>query len=109
MPNPVIVPADPSSAAFPIVAGLITPGSDIVVEGVMMNPSRTGLITTLMAMGADIVELDRRTEGGEEVADLRVRHSALTGVAVPAERAPSMIDDIPSSPLRPPSPPGRRG
>lgn len=94
-PNPVVVPSDPSSAAFPIVAALITPGSDIVVEGVMMNPSRIGLITTLREMGADIVELDRRVEGGEDVADLRVRHSALTGVNVPAARAPSMIDEYP--------------
>ncbi len=94
-PNPVIVPADPSSAAFPIVAALITPGSDVVVEGVMMNPLRTGLITTLLEMGADIVALDRRVEGGEEVADLRVRASDLIGVDVPAARAPSMIDEYP--------------
>ncbi len=94
-PNPVIVPADPSSAAFPIVAALITPGSDIVIEGMMMNPLRTGLLTTLMDMGADIVELDRRVEGGEDVADLRVRASALKGVDVPAARAPSMIDEYP--------------
>ncbi|WP_460449891.1 3-phosphoshikimate 1-carboxyvinyltransferase [Alsobacter sp. SYSU BS001988] len=94
-PAPVAVPADPSSAAFPIVAALITPGSDIVVEGVMMNPLRIGLLTTLKEMGADIVEQNRRQEGGEEVADLRVRHSALTGVDVPAGRAPSMIDEYP--------------
>jgi 3-phosphoshikimate 1-carboxyvinyltransferase len=94
-PNPVSVPADPSSAAFPLVAALITPGSDLVIEGVMMNPSRTGLVTTLREMGADIAELDRRLEGGEEVADLRVRHSSLVGVEVPAVRAPSMIDEYP--------------
>ncbi len=94
-PRPVVVPADPSSAAFPIVAALITPGSDIVVEGMMMNPLRTGLLTTLLAMGADIVELDRRVEGGEEVADLRVRASALKGVDTPAARAPAMIDEYP--------------
>ena len=94
-PSHVVVPADPSSAAFPIVAALVTPGSDIVVEGVMMNPLRIGLITTLREMGADIVEIDRRAEGGEEVADLRVRHSSLKGVTVPAERAPSMIDEYP--------------
>ncbi|WP_406855625.1 3-phosphoshikimate 1-carboxyvinyltransferase [Alsobacter sp. KACC 23698] len=94
-PAPVVVPADPSSAAFPIVAALITPGSDIVVEGVMMNPLRIGLLTTLEEMGADIVAQNRRQEGGEEVADLRVRHSALTGVDVPAGRAPSMIDEYP--------------
>ena len=94
-PRPVVVPADPSSAAFPIVAALITPGSEIVVEGMMMNPLRTGLLTTLLAMGADIVELDRRVEGGEEVADLRVRASALKGVDTPAARAPAMIDEYP--------------
>ena len=92
---PVVVPADPSSAAFPIVAALITPDSEVIVEGVMMNPLRTGLLITLKEMGADIVELDRRIEGGEEVADLRVRASALKGVDVPAERAPSMIDEYP--------------
>ncbi len=91
----VIVPGDPSSAAFPIVAALVTPGSDLVVEGVMMNPLRTGLITTLIEMGASIERLDEREEGGETVADLRVRHSALRGVDVPAHRAPSMIDEYP--------------
>jgi 3-phosphoshikimate 1-carboxyvinyltransferase len=94
-PNPVVVPADPSSAAFPIVASLIVPGSDIVVEGVMMNPLRSGLVTTLLEMGADIVALDERVEGGEEVADLRVRASSLSAVDVPETRAPSMIDEYP--------------
>jgi 3-phosphoshikimate 1-carboxyvinyltransferase len=94
-PNAVSVPADPSSAAFPIVAALITPGSDIVVEGVMTNPLRSGLLTTLIEMGARIDKLDVRVEGGEEVADLRVRASDLTGVDVPAARAPSMIDEYP--------------
>jgi 3-phosphoshikimate 1-carboxyvinyltransferase len=94
-PNPVVVPADPSSAAFPMVAALITPGSDIVIEGVMMNPLRTGLMTTLLEMGAHIAVLDRRIEGGEDVADLRIRASALKGVDVPAARAPSMIDEYP--------------
>jgi len=94
-PQPVIVPADPSSAAFPMIAGLITPGSDIVLEGVMMNPLRTGLITTLIEMGADIERLDTRSEGGEDVADLRVRAGALRAVEVPAARAPSMIDEFP--------------
>ena len=89
------MPADPSSAAFPIVAALIMPGSEIVVEGMMMNPLRTGLVTTLLEMGADIEVLDRRVEGGEEVADLRVRASELIGVDVPAARAPSMIDEYP--------------
>jgi 3-phosphoshikimate 1-carboxyvinyltransferase len=91
--RPVHVPADPSSAAFPIVAALITPGSDIVVEGVMMNPLRTGLLTTLIEMGARIETLEQRDEGGEQVADLRVRASDLRGVDVPASRAPSMIDE----------------
>jgi 3-phosphoshikimate 1-carboxyvinyltransferase len=94
-PAHVIVPADPSSAAFAIVAALIVPGSEVVVEGVMMNPLRIGLITTLLEMGAAIEILDRRIEGGEEVADLRVTASALRGVDVPAARAPSMIDEYP--------------
>jgi 3-phosphoshikimate 1-carboxyvinyltransferase len=94
-PNRVVVPADPSSAAFPIVAALVIPGSDVVIEGVMTNPLRTGLMTTLIEMGADIAVLDKRVEGGEEVADLRVRASGLTGVDVPATRAPSMIDEYP--------------
>lgn len=91
----VVVPSDPSSAAFPIVAALITPGSDIVVEGVMMNPLRTGLITTLLEMGASIERLNERDEGGETVADLRVQASRLSGVTVPAARAPAMIDEYP--------------
>jgi len=94
-PRPVAVPADPSSAAFPIVAALIVPGSDVVVEGVMTNPLRAGLLKTLIEMGARIDVLDRREEGGEEVADLRVRASDLEGVDVPASRAPSMIDEYP--------------
>ena len=77
-PRPVIVPADPSSAAFPLVAALIVPGSDIVIEGMMMNPLRVGLLDSLLEMGADITILDRRIEGGEDVADLRVRHGALS-------------------------------
>ena len=95
VPKPVSVPADPSSAAFPMVAALIVPGSDIVIESVMMNPLRTGLLTTLLEMGADITVEGRRTEGGEDVADLRVRASRLRGVDVPAARAPSMIDEYP--------------
>ena len=94
-PTTVVVPGDPSSAAFPIVAALIVPRSDIVVEGVMMNPLRTGLLQTLKEMGAHIETLDQRLEGGEEVADLRVRHGTLRGVDVPASRAPSMIDEYP--------------
>ena len=77
------------------MAALITPGSDIVIEGVMMNPLRIGLITTLLEMGASIERLNEREEGGETVADLRVRASRLTGVTVPAARAPAMIDEYP--------------
>jgi len=91
----IVVPGDPSSAAFPIVAALIVPGSDVTVENVLMNPTRTGLILTLQEMGASIELMNRRDAGGEEVADLRVRHSELRGVTVPAERAPSMIDEYP--------------
>ena len=90
---PVTVPADPSSAAFPLVAALIVPGSEVVLEGVMTNVTRTGLFKTLREMGATIEELDRRLEGGEDVADLRVRTSSLRGVEVPPERAPFMIDE----------------
>ncbi|MFG1178780.1 3-phosphoshikimate 1-carboxyvinyltransferase [Xanthobacter versatilis] len=92
---PVDVPADPSSAAFPLVAALIVPGSDVTLTDVMMNPLRTGLITTLLEMGARIEVVAERTEGGERVADLRVRHSRLKGVEVPPERAPAMIDEYP--------------
>src|SRR5580698_4751311 len=95
VPQPVVVPADPSSAAFPLIAALIAPGSDLIVEGVMMNPLRTGLFTTLAEMGASIEHLAMRKEGGEDVADLRVRSGALRGVEVPADRAPSMIDEYP--------------
>ncbi|MCF4166097.1 3-phosphoshikimate 1-carboxyvinyltransferase [Zavarzinia compransoris] len=92
---PVVVPGDPSSAAFPVVAALIVPGSDVTVENVGLNPLRAGLFDTLIEMGADIAYLNRRVEGGEPVADLRVRHSALKGVTVPASRAPAMIDEYP--------------
>lgn len=92
---PVDVPADPSSAAFPLVAALLVPGSEVVLTDLMMNPLRTGLVTTLKEMGADITVLNPRTEGGEAVADLKVRHSRLKGVEVPAERAPAMIDEYP--------------
>jgi 3-phosphoshikimate 1-carboxyvinyltransferase len=95
VPAPVVVPADPSSAAFPMVAALIVPGSEIVLTDVMTNPLRTGLIITLREMGADIEALDLRSDVGEEMADFRVRGSALKGVDVPAERAPSMIDEYP--------------
>jgi len=94
-PANVVVPADPSSAAFPLVAALIVPGSDLVLEAVMTNPLRTGLYATLREMGATIEILEKRDDGGEEVADLRVTTSALKGVEVPAERAPAMIDEYP--------------
>ncbi|MBC6718393.1 3-phosphoshikimate 1-carboxyvinyltransferase [Aurantimonas sp. DM33-3] len=89
------VPGDPSSAGFPVVAALIVPGSDVTVENVLMNPTRSGLVETLIEMGGSIEILNRRVAGGEDVADLRVRHSELTAVEVPAERAPSMIDEYP--------------
>jgi 3-phosphoshikimate 1-carboxyvinyltransferase len=94
-PAPVVVPADPSSSSFPLVAALIAPGSDLILEAVMTNPLRTGLFATLKEMGASIEAVETRSDGGEEVADLRVRFSALKGVDVPAERAPSMIDEYP--------------
>ncbi|HVB89956.1 MAG TPA: 3-phosphoshikimate 1-carboxyvinyltransferase [Beijerinckiaceae bacterium] len=94
-PSQVAVPADPSSAAFAIVAAIITPGSDVLVEGIMMNPLRTGLLTTLREMGAEIDIVEPRSQGGEDVADLRVRSCGLVGADVPAERAPSMIDEYP--------------
>jgi 3-phosphoshikimate 1-carboxyvinyltransferase len=94
-PAPVVVPADPSSAAFPLVAALLVPGSEVILTDVMTNPLRTGLILTLREMGAHIEALDLRSDGGEEMADLRVRASALRGVEVPAARAPSMIDEYP--------------
>src|SRR6516162_9625576 len=95
VPATVVVPADPSSAAFPMVAALITPGSELILTDVMTNPLRNGLLTTLREMGADIEVIDVRSGGGEELADLRVRASALRGVEVPAARAPSMIDEYP--------------
>jgi 3-phosphoshikimate 1-carboxyvinyltransferase len=94
-PANVLVPADPSSAAFPLVAALLAPGSELVLEAVMTNPLRTGLLTTLREMGASIEVVDKRDDGGEEIGDLRVRTSTLKGVDVPAERAPSMIDEYP--------------
>src|SRR5262249_34789141 len=92
-PANILVPADPSSAAFPLVAALLVPGSELVLEALMTNPLRTGLLTTLREMGASIEIVDKRDDGGEEIVDLRVRTSALKGVDVPAERAPSMIDE----------------
>ncbi len=90
---PVAVPADPSSAAFPIVAALIVPESDVTFDDVMTNPLRTGLFTTLREMGASIEETHARGDTGEPMAQLRVRASKLRGVEVPAARAPSMIDE----------------
>ena len=94
-PQQIVVPGDPSSAAFLVVAATIVPGSDIVVENVGLNPTRTGLFTALRLMGAHIEELDAREVGGEPVADLRVRHAALTGIEIPPDLAPSMIDEYP--------------
>ncbi|WP_041670501.1 3-phosphoshikimate 1-carboxyvinyltransferase [Cereibacter sphaeroides] len=94
-PQTVAVPRDPSSAAFPVCAALIVEGSEILVPGVSRNPTRDGLYVTLLEMGADIAFENEREEGGEPVADLRVRASALKGVEVPPERAPSMIDEYP--------------
>jgi len=91
----VVVPVDPSSAAFPLVAAIIVPGSQLLIEGVMTNPLRTGLFETLREMGADIEFIDPRIEGGEEIADIKVNYSKLRGVDVPASRAPSMIDEYP--------------
>jgi 3-phosphoshikimate 1-carboxyvinyltransferase len=91
----VRVPGDPSSAAFPLVAALITPGSEVTVEGVLLNPLRIGLLDTLGEMGADLAVANVRDEGGETVADVTARHSELMGVEVPPGRAPSMIDEYP--------------
>jgi 3-phosphoshikimate 1-carboxyvinyltransferase len=89
------VPGDPSSAAFIVAAALICPGSEVVVENVLMNPTRTGFFETLREMGAEIEVLDLRNEGGEPIGDLRVRAGPLKGVRVPPERAPAMIDEYP--------------
>jgi len=94
-PQTIVVPGDPSSAAFFIVAALIVPGSDVTIQNVGLNPTRAGLITVLRAMGGSIEEIDRREVGGEPVADLRVRHSALSGIDVDPALAPSMIDEYP--------------
>ena len=95
-PQAIVVPGDPSSAAFPLVAALIVPGSDVVIENVLLNPTRTGLIETLNEMGADISIGKKRRVGGEEVGDLRGRAGPLKGVTVPPERAPFMIDEYPA-------------
>ena len=94
--RPVLVPGDPSSAAFPIVAALLVEGSNVLIRNVGLNPLRTGLLTTLQEMGAAVAVENARVQAGEPVGDLRVRGTGpLTGVSVPAERAPSMIDEYP--------------
>ncbi len=95
-PQEIAVPRDPSSAAFPVCAALIVPGSDVLVPGIGLNPTRSGLFTTLRDMGADLVYENERIEGGEPVADLRARYSPdMRGIDVPPERAASMIDEYP--------------
>lgn len=94
-PQTIEVPGDPSSAAFPIVAALITPGSKVTVTHVGMNPTRTGIYKMLEAMGADLTYSNEREVGGEPVADITARHSALRGIEVPPDVAPSMIDEFP--------------
>lgn len=91
----VSVPGDPSSAAFPLAAGLIVPGSSVTVEGVMLNPLRTGLFETWIEMGADLTIANERESGGERIGDVTARHSALKGIIVPESRAASMIDEYP--------------
>ena len=96
VPCEIAVPRDPSSAAFPVCAALVVEGSDVLVPGVSLNPTRAGLYATLREMGADLAFEHEREEGGEPVADLRARFSgALRGIEVPPERAPSMIDEYP--------------
>src|SRR5258706_3787939 len=92
---PIAVPSDPSSAAFPLVAALIVPGSEVILKGVMLNPRRIGLIESLLEMGAKIEIRNARDNGGEKIGDLAVKHSALRGIEIPPERAPSMIDEYP--------------
>ena len=94
-PQTIAVPRDPSSAAFPVAAALMVEGSDILLPNIGLNPTRAGLFTTLVEMGADITFENEREEGGEPVADLRVKSSQLQGIEVPPERAPSMIDEYP--------------
>ncbi|MEX0340580.1 MAG: 3-phosphoshikimate 1-carboxyvinyltransferase [Arenibacterium sp.] len=95
-PQTIVVPRDPSSAAFPVCAALIVPGSDVLVPGIGLNPTRAGLFTTLREMGADLTYENERVEGGEPVADLRARFSPdMKGIDVPPERAASMIDEYP--------------
>jgi 3-phosphoshikimate 1-carboxyvinyltransferase len=94
-PCAIDVPRDPSSAAFPLVAALIVPGSDITIPDLLLNERRIGLIETLKEMGADITVTNARESGGEKIGDIIARHSSLKGVEVPPDRAPSMIDEYP--------------
>ena len=94
-PQDVTVPGDPSSAAFLLAAAAIVPGSDVTVRDVLLNPTRTGLLDTLREMGANVAVENERTSGGERIGDVRLVHAPLHGVAVPAARAPSMIDEYP--------------
>ncbi len=94
-PQVIDVPGDPSSAAFPVVAALITPGSEVIVTNVGMNPTRAGIYRMLEAMGADLSYINERVVGGEPVADILVRHSVLSGIDVPADVVPSMVDEFP--------------
>ena len=94
-PQHIVVPGDPSSAAFPVVAALLVPGSDVIVENVGLNPTRAGLFEVLRGMGGQIEYLDSREVGGEPVADLRVRGSTLRGMEVPPDIVPSMVDEFP--------------
>lgn len=95
-PQTIAVPGDPSSAAFFLVAALVVPGSELTIENVGLNPTRAGIVEVLRQMGGDITEINRREVGGEPVADLVVRHSALKGIAVDPAIAPSMIDEFPA-------------
>jgi 3-phosphoshikimate 1-carboxyvinyltransferase len=94
-PQHIVVPGDPSSAAFPVVAALLVPGSEVTVRNVGLNPTRAGLFEVLRMMGADLTCVNERTVGGEPVADIVARHSSLSGIDVPPEIAPSMIDEYP--------------
>nr|WP_243446286.1 3-phosphoshikimate 1-carboxyvinyltransferase [Polymorphobacter fuscus] len=94
-PQAITVPGDPSSAAFPMVAALVVPGSAVTITNVGINPTRAGLIGVLQAMGADIAVVNERSVGGEPVADLVVRHSPLTSIEVPPDVVPSMVDEFP--------------
>jgi 3-phosphoshikimate 1-carboxyvinyltransferase len=91
----ILVPGDPSSAAFPVAAAIITEGSDITVRNVLLNPTRSAFYEVLQQMGADIKLTNQRTSGGEQIADIRARESRLHGITVPAKMVPSMIDEYP--------------